>query len=184
MASFAEVTSVVDGSGRSVSTFECSVRDPPHGASFYIRFGLGGPVEFNGRSVKYAERVLNLVVEPTVDSEPNRWVELAGRQQKASDVARCAESHPSIRIDPRQGSGNSPLHGGRLLVPRRRASPRRRSSPPRVQAVTRRPRRTAGRCLQRLLGCAGGLHARVVPPYDGPTQALRPHRGGSERPVR
>jgi len=70
------------------------------------------------------------------------------------------------------------------LVPRRRASPRRRSSPPRVQAVTRRPRRTAGRCLQRLLGCAGGLHARVVPPYDGPTQALRPHRGGSERPVR
>jgi len=77
--------------------------------------GLGGPVEFNGRSVKYAERVLNLVVEPTVDSEPNRWVELAGRQQKASDdVARCAESHPSIRIDPRQGSGNSPLHGGRL----------------------------------------------------------------------
>jgi len=100
MASFAEVTSVVDGSGRSVSTFECSVRDPPHGASFYIRFGLGGPVEFNGRSVKYAERVLNLVVEPTVDSEPNRWVELAGRQQKRATWLDAPNRTPRLGLIP------------------------------------------------------------------------------------
>jgi len=119
----AEVTSVVDGSGRSVSTFECSVRDPPHGASFYIRFGLGGPVEFNGRSVKYAERVLNLVVEPTVDSEPNRWVELAGRQQKRATWLDAPNRTPRLGLIPDRVRVIRPSTAAVSLVPRRRASP-------------------------------------------------------------
>jgi len=156
---------------------------PTHGASFYIRFGLGGRSSSTAGPSKYAERVLNLVVEPTVDSEPNRWVELAGRQQKRATWLDAPNRTPRLGLIPDRVRVIRPS-GGRLPwflgVGRRPTT----FIPPRVQAVTRRPRRTAGRCLQRLLGCAGGLHARVVPPYDGPTQALRPHRGGSERPVR